>query len=414
MKIYLLVLAATILFAVTAGLYLRSIKKKKATINELSQIPKPQIPPPVQQVLPTRIVIGEHADHPVISIQRSESPSTYLTGKPIDIASAPISRLNSLLQAIPSLLTAGEAAGKHLMEVTINGNLVRAADGNGFRAFTMAENRIRENAHLFEVGNLQNMINATAIWQIASVVVAQKHLADISRKLDEIIGGISGISMFLDDQRKSRIEATYAYLGQAIQAIQAGELSTNIRDQLENCERELLEIQIHLGKEYRRMLDKQVEHKEMFGTGDLASGIERKISVLNELARDMTLCIRTRIAAWHVFALYPGEPQLKMARKISIQQSIDSIQDLSPSLSNQINSEISNIKAIFNFSSTLEERQKNLKTTLNLSKQELANQYHSGNDEINNTSKLMLQHDEPSRLLFQFEDGILIGVREAN
>lgn len=103
-----------------------------------------------------------------------------------DHRSKPIGRLTALIQAVPSLLVASEAHGKRLMEVVINGDLVRAADGNGSRPYAITNGRISELARLFEVEKLSDMINAAAVWQIASVVVAQKHLADISQKLDEL------------------------------------------------------------------------------------------------------------------------------------------------------------------------------------------------------------------------------------
>jgi hypothetical protein len=74
------------------------------------------------------------------------------------------------------------------MEVVINGDLVRAADGHGFRAIAMGAKGVREHARLFEVKNLQNVVNAAAVWQIASVLVAQKHLADISKITDYSFG----------------------------------------------------------------------------------------------------------------------------------------------------------------------------------------------------------------------------------
>ena len=66
------------------------------------------------------------------------------------------------------------------MEVVINGDLVQASDGDGLRAFAMESGHIKEHARLFDVQKLQNAINAAAIWQVASVVVAQKHLANAS------------------------------------------------------------------------------------------------------------------------------------------------------------------------------------------------------------------------------------------
>ena len=117
-------------------------------------------------------------------------------------------------------------------------------------------------ARLFEIGNLQNVINAAAIWQVASVLVAQKHLADISSKLDEINDNIIALSQFLEDQRESRIRSAYDYLGQAYRALGSGELSGAVRNELENCERDLLEIQHHIEKEYRQRVEKKIEKRE--------------------------------------------------------------------------------------------------------------------------------------------------------
>jgi hypothetical protein len=316
----LLALVATALLVFSHRRKLRSVAGSKVMLQ-----------PPVgspEKDMPARIVIGENPDYPLVTIETLDSPLAYEKAQPLDVRSGPVSRLSPLLQAAPSLLVAGEAAGKRLMEVVIKGDMVRAADGNGLRAFTMGVDGIKQNARLFEVSNLQNMINAAAVWQVASVVVAQKHLADISEKLDEIKDGVQRISQFLDNQRKARIQSTYEYLAQAYHAIQAGELPSSVRIQLESCERDLLEIQNHLEMEFRQKVDKKIEKKENFGTEDLRADITAKIDELDELAGDLALCIKTRIAGWHVLSLFPGEPHLKTVRRAKIQESIESFQSL--------------------------------------------------------------------------------------
>ena len=44
-------------------------------------------------------------------------------------------RLNAALQAVPSVIAQQAQSGKLIMEVVINGELVRAASGEGYRAF---------------------------------------------------------------------------------------------------------------------------------------------------------------------------------------------------------------------------------------------------------------------------------------
>ena len=92
-----------------------------------------------------------------------QSSREYEEAKQLDIESGPISRLAELIQAVPAVLAAAQTSGKHLMEVVINGDLVHASDGNGLRAFTRGVRGIVQQARLFEVSNLQNLMNAGAI-----------------------------------------------------------------------------------------------------------------------------------------------------------------------------------------------------------------------------------------------------------
>src|SRR5262249_5000262 len=280
------------------------------------------------------------------------------------------------------------------------------------RAFTMTSNRITQNARLYEASNLQNMVNALAIWNIASVVVAQKHLADISIKLDEIKDGIQAISQFLDNQRKARIRATCVYLEEVYQAIQGGDFPDAARNQLEQCERDLLEIQQHIEMEYRQKVDMRAKHMEMFGTKDLTTDIADKLHELELLADDIALCVKARIAAWHVFSLFPGASQLKSARRMNIQESIVSIQSLGPYCEEKIKGEISDVYSPWNRENTLEERRKNLTSKCDSTVQTLAQKARQCHDAMEQIDQLMLANDRPTRILLQFDKGALVGARQ--
>lgn len=358
------------------------------------------------------IAIGDDPAHPMVTIAPTTAIADYEGGRRLDVHSRTISRLGALMQAVPSLAVAHEAAGKKLMEVVINGDLVRAADGNGMRAFSMGTKGIQEHARLFDVDKLQTMINAGAMWQIASVVVAQKHLADISAKLDEIKAGVTAISTFLDTQRKSRILGTYDYLCQAHRAIDGGELSESVRAQLEDCERDLLELQLHLHEDYRRVFSKKVEDKEMIGTEELTANISRKIADLDKLRKDILLCTRTRILAWHVLSLYPGEPHLKQARRESIEKAIATFEALGRQGQLSIAGEISNVKSRFNREETLQQR----RTKLTVESGDVARTIGS-NAQLNKISiqtsvQRMLTLDRPSTIVFEFSGRELVGARE--
>ena len=388
---------------------LEILKRHISTRPDVELQPQVEI---LKQDIPTRIVIGENPAQPVVAIKELQSVKEYDKAKPIDIKNGSINRLTGLFQAAPSLLVAGEAYGKRVMEVVINGNLVRAADGNGLRAFAMGADGIKQHARLFEMSNLQTMINAAAIWQVASVIVAQKHLADISKKLDEIKNGIKGISLFLDNQRKARIQSTYDYLGQAYQAIQFGELPDSVRNHLENCERDLLEIQHHLEREYRQKVDNKVKDEEMFGTANLTANIATKIDELHPLAEDMELCLKTRIAGWHVMSLYPGEAQLKLARRESIHKSIESFKSLGHYSDVKIKEEISGIDALFNRGETLQKRRNTLTRRCNSTVSWLEQKAQKNKDAVERSAQLLLENDHPTRILLQYDNGVLAGAKE--
>ncbi len=369
---------------------------------------------PLAPKVPDRVVIGSNPDSPLVTIEEASGVHDFEKAKPLDNKSdKSISRLSALCQAIPSLLVADKASGKMLMQVVINGDLVRAADGNGLRAFAMNGKGIAEHARLFDVGDLKNAINAAAIWQIASIVVAQKHLADISRKLDEIKVGVKQISQFLENHRKSRVLATYDYLGQVYLSIKGGDLPNSSRINLEICERDLLEIQHHLEIEYRQKIDKKVEHTETFGTEELTNDIDKKISELEELTADIALCLKTRVAAWHVLSLFPGDPQLKVARRASIQKSIDSFSSLGPHLKESLTTEIAAIDSIWNTASTLGERKLSLKGKCMAAAGSLESTARQSSEHVIKSVQVLLEHDQPTRLYLQFENGELVGARQA-
>lgn len=372
--------------------------------NESATAPAPKIP--------ARLVIGEDPAQPMLTIQASNADADYAKGTPLDVGSHSISRLSALMQALPSIVLASEVAGKRLMEVVINGDLVRAADGNGMRAFCMGAKGIKEQARLFDEDQLKNMVNVSALWQIASVVVAQKHMADISAKLDDIRDGVSGISQFLDNQRKSRIEAAYDYLGQAYRAIQGGELPASVRLQLEAREVDLTEIQRHLEKEYHQLAAKKVEDQEFVGTEELTKNILRKIASLEALARDISLCTKTRILAWHVLSLYPGEPQLKLARRESIEQSIELFLQLGVVCSSAMADEISNVKSSFNREETLQARRASLSKQTAAAVKSVHAGAQSAKVAIVDSAQRMVALDRPTTMLFEFNGRELVGVRE--
>lgn len=365
--------------------------------------------PPIH---PKRILIGDNQERPVVVIQETFSSKEFKLARPLSMSSGAVSRLSSLLQAVPSLMTANLAADRRLMEVVVDGALTRAADGNGFRAFVMGEKGIQSQARLFESGNLQNLVNAAAVWNIASVLLAQKHLADIQRSLEDLKAGISNISLFLSEQRRARISSTYDYLAQAHAAISAGEMPQSVRVQLESCERDLLEIQTHLELEFRRKASEPAKSTEKFGTQELMQNIGVKLDELQSLSADMIACHKTRVAAWHVLSLYPGEPHLKQARYRQLQESAGRLTSLSAEVERNTQGDIDGMSSFFNKAETLESRKSELRAHAKKVMVLCDERAQQGQHVIHASQALLLKHDKPTKLLCVFDKGKLAAVRE--
>ena len=156
----------------------------------------------------------------------------------------------------------------------------------------------------------------------------------------------------------------------------------------------------------------RVRHVEMFGTKCLTTDIADKLYELDLLADDLASCLKTRIAAWHVFSLFPGETQLKMAHRKNIQEAIESFYSLGPDSEEKIKQEISDVYSYLNRESTLEERRKNLTSKCDSTVQTLAQKARQCHDAMEQIDQLMLANDRPTRILLQFDKGALVGARQ--
>lgn len=208
-------------------------------------------------------------------------------------------------QAAPTLMIAKELANKTIMEVVIHGNLAKAADGNGLRAFSRASNgQFTEHARLYNTDSLSKIVNTAAVWQIASVVVAQKHLADINKKLENLQDGVNRISDFQQMERKSKIQAIFDSLKEKTELL--AHLEPEQRKNFLNYsiiskyDDDLKQIYFHLKNEFSKYGSRKVEHKESFGTATLKADIENKINELNELNELAFICLNLRLICCHL------------------------------------------------------------------------------------------------------------------
>jgi len=308
------------------------------------------------------LVVGTSEEAPLLSLARISEPRAVdwnLVG-----SDDGISRLNPLLQGVPSLATAGEVATSKYMEVVINGPLLKAKGKEGYRLITMIDGK-PSHGTLIDPSRLSTIVNASALLQVASVAVAQKHLADISKKLSEIKASVERIHSFQKNERCAMIKGAIRYFEEVAQAVLFGELSESVRHLIEHHEAQLLQIQEHLMGDIRHESEEilSVKDETMFGSKGMHDAICTHQKLLDDLYQQLLLCIRARACGWRLLIAYPGEGSLKEARKRSIEGAVEMLSEGSDLISRTdkfMRQKVKAMSALWNNNVTVNERKLSL------------------------------------------------------
>lgn len=243
-----------------------------------------------------------------------------------------VSRLNSIIQTLPAVGTAAEIAGAtrtKYMEVVCNGDLAEAAKGGGFRAFAIGSDGIKEHANLFATDKLAAIANASALMNIASVALAQKHLADISKKLSELKDDVGRVVSFQQDGRRAILTSAIHYFEQIAPAVAAGEHSASALGQIERHEADLIQVQHHLRGDLTAGMQKLEAAKDegWFSSGQFVNVVARQQRELGDLLQQLVLCLRARALGWQLMCQFPGGEIGKQRRREDILQSLKEFDD---------------------------------------------------------------------------------------
>ncbi|WP_144815139.1 hypothetical protein [Aerolutibacter ruishenii] len=327
---------------------------------------------PEEPEVPTRLVLAVD-DEPVFAMTMLDEAegSKQIAGLSRHAPSAFGRALEPLMQVAPSMATAGMAGSRQLMEVVINGPLVAAADGNGLRAMTMGANGVQQNARLFEPKALQNVANAAAIWQLASVAVAQKHLADISATLKRVEDKIAGIQSMLEEERAALIDGALKYIHSARQAMQQGEFLDRTRDKLEDFEIQLEQAGTTLLRQIERESKSELERDTVGCEGEYQSALA-KHQALAARAAELVACAEVRLANWYLCSLYPDRSKMLESRMQQIQQFMAQVARVQKQLSGALDADCEKIDARFTSDETIAERRTHVRNEAKSGKEALS------------------------------------------
>jgi hypothetical protein len=268
--------------------------------------------------------------------------------------------LEPIMQVAPSMATATMANGRRLMEVVVNGPLVGAADGNGMRAISMGPNGIAEHARLYNPSALQGIANATAVWQLASVIVAQKHLADISETLRRVESKVEGVQSFMEEQRLAVVRSVVSYLQDAKEAIENGEFLERTRDKLETFDIELVRVTQSLTDQINREFAIDLDRDGVGCKGEYNSA-RNKYQQLKRHSEELALCVEVRLANWYLCSLYPDRSKMLDPRLGQIGFVTEQLEKMKEELDGRLRKDCEYIDAAFTSESTIANRRQEVR-----------------------------------------------------
>ena len=229
-----------------------------------------------------------------MSISEISDPNPKIWVNVDESVGNPISRLNPLLSAVPLAVVGGDAATTRYMRVELAGNLTRAADGGGYRALKVGGGGIEKHARLFSPNQLRGLVTVAALWQIASVAVAQKHLHDISKKLETINRQIEQMSKHLKDDRISKVLGCRKYFAERLNDIECGIIMPDrSKTVIENQCMEILKVEEHLRIDLKREINKEMNLGESFN---------EQVRDVVQLTQQLLICIETRLLGYNLMA----------------------------------------------------------------------------------------------------------------
>ncbi|MES3499789.1 hypothetical protein QDQ38_11180 [Citrobacter portucalensis] len=351
---------------------------------------------------------GHDIHKPALTVATIPPSESINTGAMQEQDITGISRLSPLLQTLPSLATSAHVASHQYMEVIINGPLASVKDGPGFRGFSLGEKGIKEHAVLLNPDKLNQLVNAGMLLNVASAVLAQKHLADISKKLTEIVEAVREVSAFQNNARKSEIIGAIQYLQQITPVVIEEQCSPSIRQKLEDIEVQFSALQAHLLTDITAAGDKvaAIKDRGLFGSTEITNKIQFQQKILDERIHEWNLAMKVRAQALHLLTHAEGNTTLVRHRQQTIVHNYQELESVVDKVERQLHQRIQGISALTEQSNTTNANKVLLRkwTTTTLMQLKMAiEEAHSSFGKFQ--QGLLAEQPQSARLLVEMQDG---------
>lgn len=335
-----------------------------------------------------------------------------------------LSRLNALFQGVPTFANAAQGTPANVWEVAINGPLLRALDENkepikgAFRAMTHGTkgHHFKEHALLTKPESINALMSATAFWQIASIVVAQKHLADISQRLEGIETGLERVESKMDAKRRSELKGVIEYLKEISDSILAGHYSPHFRVKLEDHAEQMLKAKHEIADILRARINAllNIKDPDAINADGYADLIRTEMVVIATLFREWLLCSRARFQAWSLLAVMPGDEVLKPKRYNGIVNDLVTMMDpIGPmgAFSKNIHVMTSRIHARVWTAEALSKLRMNVSNEFEDLKKDLWADFETERKLVDQGADLLKDIEQPTRILVQTKGDEVVSLK---
>lgn len=369
---------------------------------------------------PVKLAFGASGEaSPVMEISALEASALPRKRNRLD-PSTQLSVFSSFLQLIPLTLTAAEFGQGNYMQVLVHGPRALASEPQSFLPFVHGTHgQVEDLAQLKNSDPLRQIIRSGMGWQLASIIAARKHLAEIGKKLDYIKRGVEGSKAFLTNERRSKIVGTLDYLRQVVKTIGQNESPAALRNQLEQIERDLLEIQNHVIRDLgtvadrnRAILQRRFERRKA-----RANTILERADEMYELQKEWILCILARTVNWQLLSVFPGDQRLKVTRKESIYKSIDEFTGFLQRVHEQMHEKVAAVRSVLDSMSTAQQDksllvQFDLKRRLREDNSQISSDALLIREEIGKFAKRLRSPEKPTVLALKLDRGRIVEAYE--
>jgi len=196
------------------------------------------------------IRIYNDENNPVFQLKELNGKNNFILKKQNEIQ---YSNISSIVEHLPSMGMNIKHSQSYIATFSKMGNIMKTEKGE-LKAVLTKNGKTTEIAKLSKGMNLATL--STFAFQVANIIASQKHLADISEKLELISKDVKDIQIFLNNERKSKILGNLDSLKDIKYYIETkkNDNEDNIyKNQIENIERETQQIIYHLSSDLRSL-----------------------------------------------------------------------------------------------------------------------------------------------------------------